>query len=208
MHRQTFGRLIVFVLITLTVTVVTASAAVTVTIDPASGLTVPVNGVRQFKATLSGTMNTAVMWSLTPPAGVAPSKIGTIDATGKYTAPPEPLPGFASLTVKATSVARHKAKVSNTVTVRYATPTLSSLAPNSLSLGTFQLTIDGGKFVSGAQVLWNGTPLTTNFGSSSRLTASGTATQSGSIKITVANPGPGAVSTPLTLTVSSSISVT
>jgi hypothetical protein len=48
------------------------------------------------------------------------------------------LPGFASVTVTATSAADPTARASNTITVRYSIPTLSSLSPNSLSLGTCQ----------------------------------------------------------------------
>ncbi len=207
MDLQLLRQLVLFVVMTLVVNIVPASAA-TVTIDPKSSVTVPVNGVRQFKATVAGATNTAVTWSLTPPMGVNPSTIGVINATGQYTAPPNPLPGFASLTVKATSAADPTASASNTITVRYAIPTLSSLSPNSLSLGTFKLTVNGSTFVNGAQVMWNGTPLTTNFVSPSQLTATGTATQLGAVSITVANPGPGAVSTPLTVNVTSSLVVT
>ncbi len=206
MYLQIVTRLVLLVLTTLTANIV-AAGVVTVTIDPAASLTVPVNGVRQFKATVTGTTTTAVTWSLTPPAGVAPSASGTIDATGQYTAPPTPLPGFASVTVAATSVADPTVRARNTITVRYSIPTLSSLVPNVLSLGTFTLTVNGSKFVSGAQVLWNGQPLSTNFISSTQLTATGTAKQLGATSITVANPGPGAVSTPLTLNVTSSLSV-
>jgi len=205
MGLRLLPRVVILVLTVLTAN--TVAAGVTVTLDPAAGLTVPVNGVRQFRATVAGTTNTAVTWSLRPPAGVDPGAVGTIDATGKYTAPPKPLPGFAGVTVTATSVADATARASNTVTVRYATPTLGSLAPNTLSLGTFTLTVNGGNFVSGARVLWNGQPLSTNFVSAAQLTATGTAAQVGAASITVANPGPGAVSTPLTLSVTSQLSV-
>src|SRR5262249_17829451 len=100
------------------------------------------------------------------------------------------------------------ASASNTITVRYPVPTLTSLTPNSLPPGAFTITVNGSKFVSGAKVLWNGAPLATNFVSSSQLTARGTETQLGADSIIEANPGPSAVSSPLTLTVSSSISVT
>ena len=73
-------------------------------------------------------------------------------------------------------------------------PVLGSVAPVSLSLGAFNLTVAGSGFVNCARVLWNGAPLTTTFVSSSKLTATGTTTQLGSVSVTVANPGPGAVS--------------
>src|SRR5437867_1333851 len=122
MYFRFLKRLILFLVTALTVTIVPAASAATVTIDPKSSVTVPINGVRQFTATVTGTTNTAVTWSLIPPAGVSASLIGTIDAIGKYTAPPNPLPGFASLTVKVTSVADPTASASNTITVRYPIP--------------------------------------------------------------------------------------
>src|SRR5262249_40464443 len=96
---------------------------------------IPVNGVQQFTAIVTGTTNTAVTWSLIPPVGVNPRRIGTIDATGKYTAPPTPLPGFANLVVKSVSIADPSASASTTIMIRYPTPTLTSLTPESLSPG-------------------------------------------------------------------------
>jgi IPT/TIG domain len=119
----------------------------------------------------------------------------TDDASSKYTAPPAPLPGFASLTVKATSVANRRASATNTITVTNPVPSLTSLAPSALPPGGFSLTVNGSGFVSGAQVLWKGAPLPTTFVSPSRLTATGTATELGPASVTVDNPGPGAVST-------------
>jgi Protein of unknown function (DUF1800) len=188
-------------------TTVTAEAAVTVTVDPRNPVTVVAGVVQQFSAAVAGTTNTAVTWSLSPPAGVSASAIGTIDARGKYTAPAAPLPNFASLTVMATSLADTTARASNTITVRNPTPVLSSVSPSPVPLGAFTLTVNGSGFVSGARVLWNGTPLATTFVSSARLTATGSAAQLGSVNVTVANPGPGAVSTALALNVTSRVTV-
>ena len=184
-----------------------ASAAVTVTIDPRASVIVVVNGTRQFTATVTGATSPTVTWSLTPPAGVSPGAIGAIDGTGKYTAPASPLSGFAGLTVTAKSTTQPSVSASNTVTVGYAVPALNSLAPTSVSIGAFSLSVGGSGFVTGARILWNGAPLTTTFVSSSKLTATGTATQLGSVGVTVANPGPGAVSAALALNVTASVSV-
>ena len=53
-------------------------------------------------------------------------------------------------------------------------PTLSGLSPTSAKSGSgaFTLTVSGGSFVSGAQVLWNGVGLTTTYVSPTTLTAS------------------------------------
>ncbi|MBI3249140.1 MAG: DUF1800 family protein [Deltaproteobacteria bacterium] len=182
--------------------------AVTITLSPSTSVTVPVNGIQQFTATVAGTPTTGVTWLLIPPAGVSASVIGKISVGGRYTAPSKPLPSFASLTVKATSMADPTVSTTNTITVRYAIPTVSSVVPNSVPLGPFTLTVNGKKFVNGAQVLWDGQPLTTTFVSSIKLTATGTAAQGGAHSITAANPGPDAVSTALTVTVVSNLSVT
>ena len=182
-------------------------ATVAVTLDPKSAVTVRVNGIRQFTATVSGTANSAVTWSLAPPPGVSLSVIGSIDANGTYTAPPSPLPGFASLTVTATSVALPTATASTTITVLNRLPSVASVSPSPVPLGGFNLSVTGTKFVRGAQVKWNGTPLATTFVSASQLTATGTASQVGSVAITVANPGPSAESQALALDVTSRLAV-
>ncbi len=185
-----------------------ALGAVTVTLSPATSVTVPVAGIQQFTATVAGTPTIGVTWSLIPPVGVSASLIGKISTSGRYTAPSKPLPDFASLTVKATSLAAPTVSTTNTIMVRNATPIISSVVPNSLPLGSFTLTVNGKKFVSGAKVLWDGQPLATTFVSASRLTATGTTDQGGAHSITVANPGPGAVSNALPVTVISNLSVT
>src|SRR5207237_8058044 len=86
-------------------------------------------------------------------------------------------------------------------------PSLGSVVPAPIPPGPFSLTVDGNGFVNGARVLWNGAPLATAFVSSAKLTATGTASQVGSASITVANPGPAAVSTALALNVTPSVSV-
>ncbi len=73
-------------------------------------------------------------------------------------------------------------------------PTLTSLSPNSAAVGGpgFTLTINGGGFVSGSVVRWNGTARTTTFVNASRLTATipaGDLATAGLGQITVLNPG-------------------
>jgi uncharacterized protein (DUF1800 family) len=177
---------------------------VTVTISPAS-ITLPVGGNRQFTVQVSGTKNKSVNWTVNDiPNGNA--TVGTIDSAGLYTAPAATPPGYG-VTVKATSAASATASADCAVTVRNQIPRLNSVTPSTLLPGPFTVTANGSRFVSGAQVLWNNTPLQTAFVSSTRLTATGNATQTGSVTITVANPGPESVSTPLTINVVSSISV-
>ena len=180
-------------------------AGVSVIVDP-KAVTLPVGSVKQMTAKVSGTINVAVTWLVNGITG-GNSALGTISASGLYTAPAVPPAGWA-VTVKATSIADPAAFATCAVTVRNQIPYVTALAPNPLPPGSFALTVTGSRFVSGAQVLWNGAPLATNFVSSTQLTATGNAAQLGNANVAVANPGPGAVSTTLPISVSSSIVVT
>jgi hypothetical protein len=57
--------------------------------------------------------------------------------------------------------------------VTAAPPALTSLTPNRAlaGSGSLNLTVEGSNFTAGSQILWNGTPLSTQFVSSTRLTA-------------------------------------
>jgi hypothetical protein len=92
-----------------------SDAQVTVTVTPAQA-DVTVNLTRQFTATVSGTTDQRVTWSLIP-GGNGTFGPGTIDATGLYTAGSgAPEPPF--VTVKATSVADPTAAGTASVIVR------------------------------------------------------------------------------------------
>ncbi len=70
------------------------------------------------------------------------------------------------------------------------------LVPNTALPGSggFTLTVEGTGFVSGAKVNWNGSPLTTSFQNSGKLTATISASDvaaAGTALVTVVNPGPG-----------------
>jgi len=189
---------------TMTSLAVTQSG-ISVSVDPMS-VTVPVGSAKQLTAKVTGTANTAVIWTVSGIIG-GNSVVGTISSTGLYTAPASPPKGY-SVTVKATSTADPSAAGTCKVTIRYQTPTITSVNPNPLAPGAFSLTVTGSRFVSGAQVLWNGAPITTNFVSTSQFTASGSAAQLGSATVCVANPGPSSVSSLVTVSVVSSVILT
>jgi uncharacterized repeat protein (TIGR03803 family) len=76
------------------------------------------------------------------------------------------------------------------------TPVLTKLSPSTLPAGGpgFTLTVSGKSFVSGAEIRWNGAPMTTKFVSANQLTASIPASAiaaAGSASVTVVNPVPG-----------------
>jgi len=84
----------------------TAPTTVAVSVSPSS-LSLGPSGTQQFAATVTGTSNTAVTWSLSP-------SVGSISSMGLYTAPSS-VTAQQTVTVKATSTAD---------TTKYATATV------------------------------------------------------------------------------------
>lgn len=111
---------------------VTVNSPVQVMISPTSAA-IAVNATQQFTATVSGTSNTAVTWSVDGVAG-GNSTVGTVSAAGLYTAPAM----FGSHMVTATSVADATQSASATVAVvsLNVTPSTATLSPH----GTQQFT--------------------------------------------------------------------
>lgn len=80
-------------------------------------------------------------------------------------------------------------------------PTITSLSPNSVTVGgaAFTLTINGTGFLNSSTVWWNGAQRTTQFVSSTQLTASipaGDIASAGTANVVVQNPAPGGGSSP------------
>jgi hypothetical protein len=162
--------------------------SISVAVSPSTA-NVRVGNSASFSATVSGTTNTAVSWSVNDTPGGS-SLLGTIDSSGKYTAPAT-LPSPNILTVKATSSADTSKSSTSSVTLMNPTPVLTGISPASTNLGNFSLTVTGSNFVSGAQVLLSNSALSTTFVSSTQLTATGTASSSGAFSVVVQNPDPG-----------------
>ncbi len=176
------------------------SGSASVTVTPATA-TIRVGANESFAASVSGTTNTSVTWSVNSVAG-GNATTGTIDANGMYTAPAS-LPTPNTVTITATSAADATEKGNSTVTLQNPIPVLTSVAPSSISTGSFSLTLAGSGFVKNSTVSFGGQMLSTTYVSSTELQASGTATtaQIGTINIVVNNPDPGAASS-ATLTAS------
>ncbi|HWZ46028.1 MAG TPA: IPT/TIG domain-containing protein [Candidatus Saccharimonadales bacterium] len=100
-----------------------------------------------------------------------------------------------------------------TLTVTNPLPVLSSISPASVPAGSggFTLIVNGSNFVSGAVVQVNGSSRTTTFVSGTQLSAAipaGDDASTGSLSITVVNPGPGGgASSAVTLTVTNPLPV-
>ncbi|MGC2802780.1 MAG: IPT/TIG domain-containing protein, partial [Candidatus Acidiferrum sp.] len=144
---------------------------------------------QQFTATVTGTTNAVVSWSVNNVPG-GNSTTGTISSAGRYTAPAS-LPNPNSVTIQATSSADSSASGSGEVTLLNPTPVLTSINPTSINVGALSLTVTGSNFLAGSQVLLAGVPLSTTYVSSTQLTATGTASTVGIFAVSVSNPNPG-----------------
>ncbi|MGB6901016.1 MAG: IPT/TIG domain-containing protein [Candidatus Acidiferrum sp.] len=144
---------------------------------------------QQFTATVTGTTNAVVSWSVNNVPG-GNSTTGTISSAGRYTAPAS-LPNPNSVTIQATSSADSSVSGSGEVTLLNPTPVLTSINPTSINVGALSLTVTGSNFLAGSQVLLAGVPLSTTYVSSTQLTATGTASTVGIFAVSVSNPNPG-----------------
>jgi len=111
----------------------TKSAAATVALNPPAAISVAVSptsaslgggGTQQFTATVTGTSNTAVTWSLTG--------AGILSTSGLYTAPAT-ISSISTATVKATSVADTTKSTSAIITLN---PVSVSVSPSTASVAT------------------------------------------------------------------------
>jgi hypothetical protein len=116
--------------------------------------------------------------------------VGTIDASGNYTAPGQ-LPNPNTVTIAAVSQADSSASASSAVALLNPTPVLTGINPAATNIGAYTITVTGSSFINGAQVLLNSSPLSTTFVSSTQLTATGTASSAGAFNVAVENPDPG-----------------
>ncbi len=114
-----------------------APATIGVTISPASA-TIPQGGQQQFSASVTGTSNTAVTWTVSG-AGCVAAACGTISSTGLYAAPAV-IPKTPEVTVKATSVASPAKSASAVVSIVSTTSVSISVSPTSaqVSAGAHQ----------------------------------------------------------------------
>jgi hypothetical protein len=124
---------------------VSGAAGVAVQVNPISA-TVSVGSTQQFAATVTGTSNTTVTWTMSG-AGCSGGACGTISGGGLYTSPAS-VPSPATLTVTVTSVADPTKSTSASVTIVAATAVLLSISPTSASVPTagtdsFKATVTG-----------------------------------------------------------------
>ena len=163
------------------------SFAATLTLEVTSP-TVPLGGKAWFTGKLDGKgilVNLAVN-------GIAGgnASVGYINSqNGLYEAPTK-MPSTNPLTVTATTTTTPMQTASAMLTLTGpAMPVISSVSPLTLNCGPYTLTIKGGVF-STASVVWvNGEARPTAYVSSTQLTATGTASSAGALKVEVVNAG-------------------
>ena len=146
---------------------------ITVSVNP-QAVTLRSGDSQRFFATISGAANPSVTWLINGKPG-GDTTVGIIDSSGNYTAPtPAPLQNNVQIT--ATSVADASKSGSTQATLLNSIALLYLLSPATLIPNApFTLNVTGGKFVTGAQVMFGSAPVATNFIDPSHLSASGTA---------------------------------
>ncbi len=186
------------------VQVVGPNSNITVTISPKTA-TLGAGNVQQFVATVTGSIDLSVTWSVNG-VNFGNSSVGMIDFGGNYTAPNN-IVGLGSVTVTATSNANSAKSDSAIVTLTNPVPVLTSITPSTVGLGSFQLTLNGTGFVSTSTATFGGQPLQVTYATSTMITAIGNAlnTQVGAVPVKVTNPAPGGgTSNSLNVTVTTS----
>ncbi len=182
----------------------TRSASASVTILPhvivgvlPGSAGIPSGGQQRFSATVTGTTNQQVTWSITGTACTTAGACGVIDSTGLYTAPPA-APSPDTIGIVATSADDTSQSGAATVTITSGL-SIFSLAPTSAyagSAGGFTLLVSGSNFITsspgpGSTILVAGTSRVTNCTSNTQCTTSLASTDlqsAGNISVQIQNP--------------------
>jgi len=177
-----------------TLPVAVGPGQVVLQIEPSNGTDVRVTNSLSLGLTVTGTANTGVTLQVNGVAG-GNAQVGTAvsntDGSITYTAPAVvPAPNnVVQLTV--TSTDNPNVSINQNISVLNPIPILTSATPSSFNTGTATVVVQGQKFISGAQVLMNGSAVPTTFNSGTQLTASLTLTEAGNFDLQVLNPSPG-----------------
>jgi uncharacterized protein (DUF1800 family) len=170
------------------VQVVGPNSNITVTVSPKTA-TLGAGNVQQFKATVTGSIDLSVTWSVNG-VDFGNTAVGRMDGSGNYTAP-DNIVGLGSVTVKATSNANPAKSDTAVVTLINPVPTLTSITPSTLGLGSFQITLNGTGFVSTSSATFGGQTMQVTYVTPTMITAIGNAPAVGTVAVKVTNPAPG-----------------
>jgi len=147
--------------------------------------TVGVNGTVQYAAKVTGLANATVTWSVSGVKGGNATN-GTITAGGLYTAPAT-IPANG-ITVSALG-SDGKTSAIVYVAVEPPGPSISSISPNPIPVGSYGITVTGTGFQNGAVARTPGVNLSTTFVNSTTLKTSGYQAAAGTVAFQVENPG-------------------
>ncbi len=161
-----------------------AALAQSIAISP-SYTTVGVNGTVPYTATVTGLTNTTVTWSVNSVKG-GNSTYGTITAAGLYTAPAAIPANGITITALGSD---KKTSATVYVAVEPAGPTITSISPATLPVGSYSVTITGTGFKNGAIVRTPGVNLSTTFVNATTLTTGGYQGSATTTTFQVENPG-------------------
>ena len=159
-----------------TATVSLQPAAMTISMSPASA-TLQAGKTQQFSATVTGSTNTAAVWSISP-------AVGSISTSGLYTAPTS-ITLAQTVTVTATSSADSTKKATATVSLQPAVVTIS-MSPTSASLQAgktqqFTATVAGS---TNTAATWSISPAVGSISSSGLYTAPASITLAQTVTVT------------------------
>ena len=163
-------------------------------LQPNNGTDVRVSNLITFGLTVNGTDNPKVTLKVNGVPGgdeTVGTAVASPDGTITYKAPavvPKPS-NIVQLAI--TSVDNPKVSIAQNISVMNPIPILYAATPSTFDVGKATVILTGQKFISGAQVLVNGSAVPTTFDSGSQLTASVTPSEPGNLDIQVLNPSPG-----------------
>ncbi len=159
-----------------------------------SGTDVRVSNSISLGLTVNGTDNPGVTLQVNGVSGGNPT-VGTavINSSGTiiYTAPAVvPTPSnIVQLTI--TSLDNPAVSLTQNISVMNPIPILTAASPMSFNPGSATIVLTGSQFITGAQVLVDGSPSPTTFNSGRQLTATVDITNPGNLDLQVLNPAPG-----------------
>lgn len=145
---------------------------------------------RQFSAYVPISPNTIVWLVNGVPGGNA--MLGTITSKGYYK-PPAVIPAANVLTISAQSTVYPKSVGHASLRLTRPYPWLWSVSPGSVAVGPYSVSFNGSNFAPDSQALANGAPVTTRFVSPTKLVATSTAVEAGTLRFAVRQPGTGEV---------------
>jgi ubiquitin C-terminal hydrolase len=172
---------------------------VTVTLAP-STTSLTISQSQQFTATVTGTANTGVTWSLSP-------AVGTVSSSGVYTAPAS-IASAQNVTVKATSTADPTKSATAAVTLN--PPVNVTVSPASVTLAqsqtqTFSATVTN---TGNTAVTWSLSPVVGSITAAGLYTAPASIANSQTVTVTATSVADSTKSATATVTLNPPVSVT